>query len=184
MTEARSLLLPGDPAPMFLAPSNINPDFDFATGAGRYIVLTFLGPSDGADTKTRFEAFLTEAALFANPDFYLFGVALGDAASADAVLKERRSGMDTFWDDGKLSRTYGALPAGNGSGGFEPVSYLLGIDLRILGLVRHPYPKQHGDGAEPPETLAADRVPAARRAAGASSLPPQRIRAGALPPSD
>jgi peroxiredoxin/predicted 2-oxoglutarate/Fe(II)-dependent dioxygenase YbiX len=144
VTEARNMLLPGDPAPMFRAPSNINPDFDFASAAGRYILLTFLGPADRAVTKTRFEAFLTEAGLFTNPDCYFFGVALGKAAEGDAALTERRSGMDTFWDEsGNLGRVYGALPAGKGMAGFEPISFILGIDMRILAVIKHPDPKQH-----------------------------------------
>ncbi len=36
-------LLPGDPAPWFGAPSNVNPQFDFSTAAGRYVVLSFFG---------------------------------------------------------------------------------------------------------------------------------------------
>jgi len=143
VTEARTQLLPGDPAPMFRAPSNVNPDFDFGSAAGRYIVLSFLGPADRALTTTRFEGFLTEAALFSNPDCYFFGVALGKAAGADEALTQRRSGMDMFWDDGDLCRAYGALPAGKGSAGFEPVSFILGIDMRILAVVKHPEPGPH-----------------------------------------
>src|SRR3954462_7374151 len=99
---------------MFRAPSNVNPDFDFGSAAGRYIVMSFLGPAERAIAKSRFEAFLAEAALFTNPDCYFFGVVLGKSAGADETLTERRSGMDMFWDDGDLSRAYGALPAGNG----------------------------------------------------------------------
>jgi predicted 2-oxoglutarate/Fe(II)-dependent dioxygenase YbiX len=59
------------------------------------------------------------------------------------VLTERRSGMDMFWDDGELSRAYGALPQGKGSSGFEPLSLILGIDMRILAVIKHPDPQQH-----------------------------------------
>jgi len=143
VTEARTQLLPGDPAPMFRAPSNINPDFDFGSAAGRYIVLSFLGASDGGVAKARFDPLLNGAALFTNPDCYLFGVVLGKPAEAEPALTQQRPGMDTFWDEGVLARLYGALPAGQGYGGFEPVSYLLGLDMRVLAVVKTPDPVLH-----------------------------------------
>jgi predicted 2-oxoglutarate/Fe(II)-dependent dioxygenase YbiX len=138
MAEARAQVLPGDPVPTFRAPSNINPDFDFASAAGRYIVLAFLGPADAA--KTRFEPFLSGSAIFANPDCYFFAVVHGKPDEAP-ILAQTRPGMDTFWDDGRLARLYGALPEGKGT--FEPVSFLIGLDLRVLAVVRAADPVQH-----------------------------------------
>ena len=145
MTEARNQILPGDPAPMFRAPSNVNPNFDFGVAAGRYIVLSFFGPADDAVAKARFEAFLPETRLFGNFDNYFFGVVLGAPQTGDPIFAERRSGMDTFWDSGALSRAYGALPAGQGNAGFEPVSLILGIDMRVLAVVKQPDPKQNAE---------------------------------------
>src|SRR5262245_54328047 len=102
--------MPGDPAPLFRAPSNINRDFDFSSAAGRYIVLSFLGAAQ--DAGGRFQPFLSVAPLFANPDRYFFGVVLGTAEKGDPTLLQQRSGMDTFWDEGMVSRLYGALPEG------------------------------------------------------------------------
>ena len=144
MTEARNQLLPGDPAPMFRAPSNINPSFDFGSAAGRYIALSFLGPLDGAIAKGRFDAFLGEAGLFTNPDCYFFGAVLGKLGDADPALTQQRPGMDMFWDDdGTLARLYGALSAGQGQGDFEPVTFLIGLDMRVLAVVRTPDPAEH-----------------------------------------
>jgi predicted 2-oxoglutarate/Fe(II)-dependent dioxygenase YbiX/peroxiredoxin len=143
VTEARNQLLPGDPAPMFRASSNVNPDFDFASVAGRYIVLSFLGLSDGGAAKTRFESFLGGAAIFANPDCYFFGVVLGKPTDADPALTQQRPGMDIFWDDGTLARHYGALPAGPGHADFESISFLIGLDMRVLAVARTPDPAQH-----------------------------------------
>jgi predicted 2-oxoglutarate/Fe(II)-dependent dioxygenase YbiX/peroxiredoxin len=143
VTEVRNHLLPGDPVPTFRAPSNINPDFDFASAAGRYIVLSFLGPSDGAVARSRFESFLGRAEIFNNPDCYFFGVVLGQPAEADPVLTERRPGMDMFWDDGTVARLYGALPANGGREGFAPLSLLIGLDMRILAVVKVPDPVEH-----------------------------------------
>src|SRR5262249_1247965 len=121
---------------------NVNPNFEFATAAGRIIVLSFLGPTGTAFAEALHKAFLAEAGLFSHPDRYLFAVALG-AREADAALAERRPGMDTFWHDGKVSRLYGALPADENDASFAPVSYVLGIDLRVLASVRHTDPAEH-----------------------------------------
>ncbi|WP_459852816.1 2OG-Fe(II) oxygenase [Dongia sp. agr-C8] len=136
MTEARNLLLPGDPAPVFRANSNVNPDFDFSTAAGRYLVLSFLGPVEAGAAKTRFDAFLAGAAIFTNPDCYFFGVVAGKAADGAPALRQQRPGMDMFWDDGAVAQRYGAAPG-------EPVSYLIGLDLRILAVVTQPDPARH-----------------------------------------
>jgi predicted 2-oxoglutarate/Fe(II)-dependent dioxygenase YbiX len=131
---SRNLLMPGDPAPWFRASSNVNPDFDFASAAGRIIVLSFVGAnSDDA----LYNAFLAEAALFANPDRYFFAVAFGRRDDhAQSSLAESRPGMDTFWDDGRVRRLYGALPQDEASTDFAPVTYLLGLDLRVLAVAR------------------------------------------------
>jgi predicted 2-oxoglutarate/Fe(II)-dependent dioxygenase YbiX len=134
VTEARNHLLPGDPAPLFRAPSNINPDFDFGTAAGRYIVLSFLGALQGGGAQARFDAFLGGAAIFTSPDCYFFGVVRGKAADADPALTQQRPGMDTFWDEGAVAQAYGVS---------EPVSFLIGLGMRVLAVVRQPDPVQH-----------------------------------------
>jgi predicted 2-oxoglutarate/Fe(II)-dependent dioxygenase YbiX len=134
VTEAGIQLLPGDPAPMFRAPSNVNPDFDFGTAAGRYILLSFLGPLQDGTAKTRFDAFLGGAAIFTNPDCYFFGVVQGEAEGADPALTRQRPGMDIFWDGGAIAQAYGAVAG---------TSFLIGLDLRILAVVRQSDPAQH-----------------------------------------
>ncbi len=136
VTEARKLLLPGDPAPVFRAPSNINPDFDFSTAAGRYLVLSFLGPLEAGAAKPRFDAFLAGAAIFTNPDCYFFAVVAGRSADGEPALRQQRPGMDTFWDDESIAQKYGAARG-------ERVSYLIGLDLRILAVVTEPDPVRH-----------------------------------------
>jgi predicted 2-oxoglutarate/Fe(II)-dependent dioxygenase YbiX len=134
VTEAPNQLQPGDPAPLFRAPSNINPDFDFGSAAGRYIVLSFLGPLEDGAAKARFDAFLSGAAIFTNPDCYFFGVVAGKSADADPALTQQRPGMDAFWDDGAIAQRYGAA---------APVSFLIGLDMRVLAVVKQPDPAQH-----------------------------------------
>jgi len=144
VAESRSVLMPGDPAPWFRAPSNVNPDFDFASAAGRYIVLSFMGPADRPHAAAQLQGFLAEAPVFANLDNYFFGVVTG-IRQTEGVFAERRSGMDVFWDaDGAISRQFGALPQGSDPGsGFEPVTYILGLDLRVIAMTRPADPAEH-----------------------------------------
>src|SRR3569832_928532 len=131
--------MPGDPAPWFRASSNVNPAFEFGSVAGRYIVLSFVGPGGNPVGEALAAAFLGEATFFAIPDRYFFAVTLAPQDD-QSPLAERRPGMDTFWDDGRISRLYGALPKDEASREFEPVTYLLGLDLRVLAVARHPDP--------------------------------------------
>ncbi|HVM82299.1 MAG TPA: 2OG-Fe(II) oxygenase [Candidatus Binatia bacterium] len=144
MAESRSVLMPGDPAPWFRAPSNVNPDFDFASAAGRYIVLSFMGPADRPHAAEQLQGFLAEAPIFANLDNYFFGVVIG-TKQTQGPFAERRSGMDVFWDaDGAISRQFGALTQGDGDlAGFEPVTYILGLDLRVIAMTRPADPAEH-----------------------------------------
>ncbi len=140
---SRNVLMPGDPAPWFRAPSNVNPDFDFASVAGRTIVLGFVGPQGMAAGQALHDAFRAEAGLFADPDRYFFAVAIGRRdGDPRQALAERRPGMDTFWDDGRISRLYGALPQDAASADFAPVTYVLGLDLRVIAVARHPDPAE------------------------------------------
>lgn len=150
----RTLLAPGDPVPWFRAPSNVNPGFVFDTAAGRYLVLSFLGPVDAPAAAAQHAAFVERGAVFHDADRYFFGVVLG-APRPDGPFAGKRRGMDTFWDaDGAISRSYGALPAepdpaGDTSfRGFAPLTYVLGPDLRVLAVVRDPDGTAHAAKVE------------------------------------
>jgi predicted 2-oxoglutarate/Fe(II)-dependent dioxygenase YbiX len=138
---SRNLLMPGDPAPWFRAPSNVNPDFDFSSVAGRYVVLGFVGPAGNPAGEALAAAFLGDTSPFGNPDRYFFAVTLA-ARGDQPPLAQRRPGMDTFWDNGRISRLYGALPQDEASADFTPVTYLLGLDLRVLAVARHADPAE------------------------------------------
>jgi predicted 2-oxoglutarate/Fe(II)-dependent dioxygenase YbiX len=133
--------MPGDPAPWFRAASNVNPDFEFGSVAGRYVVLSFIGPSGNPVGEALAAAFMGETAVFSSPDRYFFAVTLAPR-NEQSPLAQPRPGMDTFWDDGRISRLYGALPQDQASEDFQPVTYLLGLDLRVLAVARHPDPAE------------------------------------------
>jgi len=121
------MLTPGDPVPWFIAPTAANPKFDFATVAGRYVMLCCLPPND-----TRMQAaFLEQSAAFNDVDRLFFGI----AAQRSAEITPRRPGMDIFFDPQQgLARLLGAV-AKNATA-FEPVTYIIGPDLRVLYTVR------------------------------------------------
>lgn len=129
-------LLAGDPAPMFICPSNVNPAFDFSTTAGRFLVLSFFGSSAQPVGKALIEAFIAAAATFADPDFYFFGVSCDPADRNDARLTQLPPGMDIFWDqERQVTRRYRLLPADAANAqGLQPVTFLLDQALRIIGI--------------------------------------------------
>ncbi len=150
-------LTPGDPAPWFKAPSNVNPNFDFATAAGRIVVLCFFGSGSDPATRPLIDGILEEAGFFAHPDYYFFGISCDPADRTDGRLTQQRPGMDVFWDlDGRVSRLYRALPEAAGAqakspaktpaaikAAYRPVTYVLDYNLRVVATVAHPEAAQH-----------------------------------------
>jgi predicted 2-oxoglutarate/Fe(II)-dependent dioxygenase YbiX/peroxiredoxin len=126
-------LTPGDPVPWFRAPTAINPEYDFATVAGRYVVLCCFPPGD-----TRMHAaFLAESASFDGFERIFFGVA--PHAPNDALPK--RPGMEIFFDPRhELASFLGAEAA-------EPLTYIIGPDLRVLCTLRRGEPEQQAKAA-------------------------------------
>jgi predicted 2-oxoglutarate/Fe(II)-dependent dioxygenase YbiX/peroxiredoxin len=146
-------LTPGDPAPWFKAPSNVNPNFDFATAAGRIVVLCFFGSGSDPAMRPLIDGILEDAGFFAHPDYYFFGVSSDHADRNDGRLTQQRPGMDIFWDlDGRIGRLYRALPDAPGAlaktpaaikAAYRPVTYVLDYNLRVVATVAHPEAAQH-----------------------------------------
>ena len=88
----------GDPVPMFRCASNVNPNFDFATTAGRYLVLSFFGSTAHPVGSGLIETFRAAAETFADPDFYFFGVSCDPSDRDRPSLRDMPPGMDIFWD--------------------------------------------------------------------------------------
>jgi predicted 2-oxoglutarate/Fe(II)-dependent dioxygenase YbiX/peroxiredoxin len=128
-------LMVGDPAPWFHCASNVNPNFDFATAAGRYIVLSFFGSGAHPVGKALIESFIAAKDFFADPDFYLFGITLDPADRDNPLLTQMRPGMDIFWDlERKVTKLYHLAQADTPVTALQPVTYLLDPNLRVLGV--------------------------------------------------
>lgn len=98
-------LFTGAPAPMFQAPSPVNPSFAFNTVGGRYVVLAFL-PPPGPERDAALALVRRHAAMFNDDACVFFGV-LPDRASLDAA----RNAPPTRWFgdfDGALRKLYDA----------------------------------------------------------------------------
>lgn len=126
----------GDPAPVFVCASNVNPTFDFATAAGRYLVLSFFGSTRHPIGGPMLDAFRAAQEFFTDPDFYFFGV------SRDPSDRERRDktqlppGMDIFWDaTGAVAQLYRLSTAEGGDWqNQQPVTFVLDPGQRVIGI--------------------------------------------------
>jgi hypothetical protein len=128
-------LLAGTPAPLFSAPSPVNPRFAFGSLGGRYILLAFL-PNPGPDRDAALRLVHANARLFADDRVMFFGV-LPDRETFTSV--QNGHPCRWFWDEvGELRSMYGAH-APNGE--LEPEWVLIDPMLRIMGCA----PLSHGE---------------------------------------
>ena len=125
----------GDPAPWFVCASNVNPTFDFSTAAGRYVVLSFFGSTAHPVGKALLESFLAAQDVFAEPDFYFFGVSVDGNDRNQAALTQIRPGLDIFWDsERKVTQRYHVASAETPVASLQPVTFLLDPSFRVLGI--------------------------------------------------
>lgn len=125
----------GDPAPWFVCASNVNPTFDFSTAAGRYLVLSFFGSTAHPVGKALIDSFLAVPEVFADPDFYCFGVSIDSNDRQQPLLTQIRPGIDIFWDtERKVAQRYQVVQGEASLQALQPVTFLLDPDLRILGI--------------------------------------------------
>jgi peroxiredoxin len=102
---------PGDPVPLFRArASNGSADYDFASVAGRYVVLAFLGSAAQEPVRRTLAALRRQRRLFDDVRASFFGVSVDAADEAGGRLKDSLPGIRFFFDrDGAISRRFGAL---------------------------------------------------------------------------
>lgn len=120
-------LIPGTPAPIFSAPSPVNPRFAFSSLGGRYVLLLFL-PEPGPERSTALQAVMEQAHAVRDDRLLCFGV-LPDAESYEQARNEPP--FRWFSDEsGDLRRLYGLVDEG---GRVIPQCVLVDPMLRILG---------------------------------------------------
>jgi predicted 2-oxoglutarate/Fe(II)-dependent dioxygenase YbiX len=104
-------LLPGDPAPGFRQRSGANPQFNFDSAAGRYLLLCFLGSASDAHAQAALAAMAALPDIFDDQTAAAFYVTNDPADESARRLGDRIPGHRVFWDsDLTVSRLYGAAP--------------------------------------------------------------------------
>ena len=104
----------GDPAPWFRQRSTSNPNYNFDTVGGRYVVLCFFASAGDAAGQEALKILEEHRALFNDADIAFFGVSVdpGD----ETRVKEQLPGIRFIWDfDASVSRLYGVAPVEPGS---------------------------------------------------------------------
>ncbi|WP_149536612.1 2OG-Fe(II) oxygenase [Siccirubricoccus phaeus] len=129
MSSLPRRLTPGDPAPWFFAPSAANPRYNFASAAGRYVLLAFLGPagSPGAAALLAAQA----EGLLDDRKATAFLLSIDPAET----VTDRLPGLRVLQDrDLAVSRLYGVARPTPGAGGlrFGPTVLLLDPLLRLI----------------------------------------------------
>jgi predicted 2-oxoglutarate/Fe(II)-dependent dioxygenase YbiX len=131
-----SALLPGDPAPWFHAATAGNPRYNFASTAGRYVLLAFLGPASNAASATAVAALRAAQAEGLLDDRHAAAFAIS-VDPADTV-QDAKPGLRVLLDrDLAVSRRYGmALPAAEAPGvRYLPRVMLLDPLLRVMEVI-------------------------------------------------
>jgi predicted 2-oxoglutarate/Fe(II)-dependent dioxygenase YbiX/peroxiredoxin len=157
-------LLPGDPAPWFHAPAAGNPRYNFASTAGRYVVLVFLGPASNPASATAVAALVAAQAKGLLDDLHAAAFAIS-IDPADTV-RDTRPGLRVLFDRNlAVSRLYGAaMPEAEAAGVRTlPRALLLDPLLRVM------------------EVLGLDQLPALL--ARLRDLPPPGLHAGQETPA-
>src|SRR6266850_689354 len=138
--EARTILIPGDPAPHFRIASSVNPNYSFDVAAGRYIVLSFLGSSQLAYSAALLAEVARRRERFDGSHALFFGLTIDP--QDPSRLKQEWPGIMYFWDlDQAVSRLYGVMPgsgadsAAAGKMQYEARSFVLDPGLRVVAVI-------------------------------------------------
>lgn len=131
--------LPGDPAPWFFAPTAANPRFNFASVAGRYVLLAFPGPAGhpGAVAAHRRLRAAQAEGLLNDTRAAAFVVSIDPADDAPEGPRDAIPGLRVFRDrDGALSRLWGVAEPDDAAGAmrYAPMAWLLDPLLRVMAV--------------------------------------------------
>jgi hypothetical protein len=99
-------LLPGQPAPWFIAPTPSNPEFVFDTAAGRYVLMLFAPPEPKAQGAA-LKVLAARQPLFDDMTASAFIVAAGEAPAGVRDVRGVRWVLDR---SGAVTRGYGGEP--------------------------------------------------------------------------
>lgn len=129
-------LTTGDPAPWFEARTPLRPDFQFATAAGRMVVLSFIGSAGTAVGRAMLEVLQARAQRFDNRAASLFIVSQ-DVQDEQAGRIAHGGGVHLFWDfDARIAELYGlAKKQADGKASVMLASLVLDPMLRVIAVI-------------------------------------------------
>lgn len=130
-------LLPGEPAPWFVAPSPRNEQFHFNSLGGRYVVLFFFGFASAQPVQVAMARLREHRSLFTGTKACFFGISVDPTDRETIMAAPEEPGISYFWDmNGAVSQRYGAVePPGTAPGGqrhFHPFWLVLDPFLRVM----------------------------------------------------
>ncbi|MEM9235005.1 MAG: redoxin domain-containing protein, partial [Pseudomonadota bacterium] len=132
------LILPGDTAPSFVAPSMKNPKFSFDQAGGRYVVLAFIGSAAHPAVEKRYAALRKRTDLFNDSHFSVFGVTSDRRDVEEGRIAERYPGYRYFLDfDLRIARLWGVAPQPEDEGipPYTPCWFVLDPGMRVMKTV-------------------------------------------------
>jgi len=137
-------LMPGDPVPWFRIASDVNPDFQFSSLAGRRVVVAFVGSFRAAATKRLADDLIAGAgARFADGRSALVLVS-ADPTDSGAKVPAGLQGVRFFFDPSRaVSTLFGCVPNGAQPGAYRPVTLILDERLRVLANLPFLDPARH-----------------------------------------
>lgn len=129
----------GDPVPKFKCRSTNNPEFNFDTAAGRYLVLTFFGSAKSEKSASVLKMISGELRrYFDDNKVSFFGVSIDPHDETESRVREMIPGIRYFWDfDCMVSTGYGAIdpesPKTDGQLVYHSFTLVLDPFLRVIG---------------------------------------------------
>jgi predicted 2-oxoglutarate/Fe(II)-dependent dioxygenase YbiX/peroxiredoxin len=119
----------GEPAPLFVAPTDETPAYNLGVVAGRYVVLMVFGSLGVEACASAHQEVLRRRALFDDRQALFFGVSADRADAAVRGIRNEAPGVRYFQDyDLTVSRLYGLV----GGGHLQPAVFLLDPMLRVM----------------------------------------------------
>ena len=142
----QNALMPGDPAPTFVARATNNPAFAFDSAAGRYLVLFLYGSAAVPAIRKVLDDYLHHGAVFNDARASFFGVSADPEDERTGRVQQCLPGYRHFWDfDLAVSRRYACVGTGRSAGrhSYAPRSIVIDPGLRIVAAVPLSDPATH-----------------------------------------
>lgn len=138
-------LIPGEPAPWFVARTTGTDKYHFGTVAGRYIVMSFFGSARIATSAAVLQGLLEQRDRFDGTNICFFGVSVDPADEASERVRQTLPGVRFFWDfDRTISQLYGASKADASADSYHRFTVIIDERLRILAVIPYgPEPAVH-----------------------------------------